>query len=184
MRSAWMSIPRILLGGLTAAGLLAGTALAQERPAAPVLVAPSASAAVNLAAPANTTLTFAWQPGTGGRAPTRYTLCMTEEGKACNQPGAWVFPFSGQPPITGTTYAARLPGTFQGKRLRWSVTACAGDTPEACTSSTTRLLTWPLPPRPWASPRTKPSPRRAQPSPSGNLYRARTGTSFVSRSRE
>ena len=128
--------------------------MAQQRigPSAPILANPPAGHTVHLTHPANTTLAFAWQPGAGGLAPTRYQVCVTEEQKACGAPGAWILPFTGQPPLTATTYAARLPASFQGKRLHWTVAACApsplrppSGPSELCTYAEPRLLVWALP---------------------------------------
>jgi hypothetical protein len=133
------------------------TTLAQPQPerispAAPVLREPPADQTVHLVHPANTSLIFTWQPGTGGLTPTRYQVCVTEEQRSCTDAGAWIFPFTGQPALPGTTYTARLPATFQGKRLHWTVAACAPNpfpSPlglgELCTYATPRLLIWALP---------------------------------------
>jgi hypothetical protein len=138
-------------------------------PPPPTPITPWPGTIVQLAAPANTSVAFKWLAGTGGPAATHYTLCVTAENHTCDQPGAALYPAPGQPAITGTTYVARLPVGFQGKRLQWSVAACgppqaraSTDAPapgsivrplikppialETCTRSAPRGLTWALPP--------------------------------------
>ncbi len=127
---------------------LAGT------PSTPLLIAPGNNSTVNLVAPLNTSVTFTWKQGTGGTPPVNYKLCVTEVNKTCAQPGAWIYPFVGESPVTATSYTARLPAMFQGKRLRWSVSACApsplqprtGGVGELCAASVTHILSWALPP--------------------------------------
>lgn len=127
---------------------LAGT------PAPPILITPANETTVNLVAPGNTTLTFTWRRAGGEPAPTSYKLCVTEMNKRCNQPGAWIVPFIREVPLASASHTAPLPEKFQGKRLRWSVSACApspvqtrtGGVREVCATSATRVLSWALPP--------------------------------------
>jgi hypothetical protein len=144
--------------------LASGLRLAQVRPPSqpsrvklgpppPLLLSPWPDRTVYLSAPASTSLAFTWLAGTGSPTPTHYTVCVTEANRTCAEPGAAIYPAAGQAPITGTTYVARLPASFQGKRLQWSVSACGPSVPrtftlvplETCTPSEVRPLTWALP---------------------------------------
>ncbi len=122
-------------------------------------------------------MTFQWHPGAGQPAPTRYELCVAEEHQSCSSTThAVVFrkqedraaagtaqyelgvglalgttsdaTHSGTP-ITATQFDAPLPIRFQGKRLQWSVSACAPSTlvagQDACSRSLPRAVIWTLP---------------------------------------
>jgi hypothetical protein len=135
--------------------LLSTVTLAQPQrigPAPPILQYPAEGLVARLSYPGNVDLTFGWQPGEGGQAPTRFLVCVAELGQACSAPSAWVFPVAGAPPITSTSYRARLPAAFQGKRLQWTVAACAPSPLPApaggrdiCSYAAPRRLDWPLP---------------------------------------
>jgi hypothetical protein len=145
-------------------------------PPPPVLDNPAVNAVLQ-----NPRVRFQWRPGSGQPAPTRYEVCITETSQLCSSFNAVVFktveaaaaagtaqyelgvgPAPGTSgstqqtgtPITATHYDVTLPIRFQGKRLQWSVTACAPNTtrpaiggrfPEGCTPSAPRLVTWTLP---------------------------------------
>ncbi len=92
---------------------------------------------------------FSWQGGQGVPRATSYRVCVAEETRSCNDPGAWVYPSQGQRPLTGTGLKHDLPASFHGKRLTWTVMACApsqlqiGSGPALlCTPAAARRLTW------------------------------------------
>ncbi|HKQ73372.1 MAG TPA: hypothetical protein VJ810_06585 [Blastocatellia bacterium] len=113
---------------------------------APILTSPVANATVDRA-----TAQFNWLPP-NGTAPTRYQVCVADEGQSCQQPGALIYQLAGQAPITGTSYTVSLPSRLQGKRFQWSVSACVPprlQVPgggEICTYANMRALSWKLPP--------------------------------------
>lgn len=83
-------------------------------PAPPILAFPAEGRIARLSYPGNADLTFSWRAGAGGQTPTRFQVCVAGQGQACSAPSAWIFPIAGAPPITGTSYRARLPAAFQG----------------------------------------------------------------------
>src|SRR5262245_19842204 len=124
----------------------AGITPEAQNAGAPILVSPAANATVDRA-----TVQFTWRPPSG-ITPTRYQVCVADEGQTCQQPGAVIYQLAGQAPITGTSYTVSLPARLQGKRFQWSVSACVpprlqipggGD---ICTFATMRPLSWKLPP--------------------------------------
>src|SRR5262245_17907976 len=124
----------------------AGITLEPQIAGAPTLASPAANVIIDRSTVGSSS------PPPRGTAPTRYQVCVADEGQSCQQPGASIFPPAGQPAITGTSYTVSLPVRFQGKRFQWSVAACVpprlqipggGD---VCTYATARPLTWRLPP--------------------------------------
>ncbi len=113
---------------------------------APILASPAANAIVDRG-----TVAFTWRPPSGP-APTRYQVCVVDEGQSCQQPGALIYQLAGQSPITGTSYTVSLPSWLQGKRFQWSVSACVpprlriSGGGEICTYANMRALIWKLPP--------------------------------------
>ena len=118
-------------------------------PSAPTLQGPASGTTIS-----QENVVFQYRPGSGNPRPTHYKICVREKRTRCGQPGTAVFPYGGQPAITGTRYQARLPRRFQGKEFQWSVAACAQSTVrlklstgprEHCTYSQPRPLRWTLP---------------------------------------
>lgn len=106
-------------------------------------------------------ITFNWRDGDGSPRASSFRLCLAEVGKACGQTGTYVYPSADYlQPLTSTMKELQISqpdlmlGGFQGKRLTWTVAACAPNTklpavrgvaPESCTYAPQRALNWPLP---------------------------------------
>jgi hypothetical protein len=107
-------------------------------------------------------LTFSWRDGDGVPRATSFRFCIAEIGTRCGDTGSYVAPSPYAPnPITGTTVEVPFdpawlgpPTALQGRRLMWTVAACApnptlpvirGTAPESCTYAPYRTLDYPLP---------------------------------------
>lgn len=137
-------------------------------PPAPILDNPALNSVLT-----NPQVRFHWHPAVGQPAPARYEICVTEVNQACTNFNAIVFktmeaasavgtaqyefgvgaaPGTGSSstsqtttPITATQYVVSLPLRFHGKRLQWSVMACAPyRLGESCSTSAPRPIGWPL----------------------------------------
>lgn len=113
-----------------ARSLVAGNAATFGGGPPPRLVSPNNPASpIRMSQERPSPVTFTWtapismrESAAGGARPTRYLLCVTEQGGSCLSADALL-----QNMGTGTAYNALLPVRFYGKTLTWTVAACGPD---------------------------------------------------------